>query len=406
MAGLLRCEQKGNWFDKMAWLLYSFPGLVNYILGGMMFITAYRFSEADAPGWVVGASLAMWSAVYLLSSLGLMRFITPGNAARLIFGGGVLMAAASFGFIVVDGLYAQFIWIFLSGVANAVFCTPYQVFIRSIGAGSSAGIMTASAKYTASWSFGYAVGPFLFGLLSPVLAFSINTVLSLVVAGGIWYIARSRRGVTPAGTGETAEQTPVLPETGDGGLIWFSWIVGLTGVIANMIVRCLVPYRGATLLSLPKMDIALVMAAWAVMIGITALILQFFPRCSYRRSMLAGMSLLGAASLILFGVSSSTMGFVAASTAFGIYCGYFYYIFVFHAMAHPTRSRNCLGINEVLVGLSGTVGPLVGGWISTPQTSGRTFIGVAAMVLLAGAVGLLIMMRHRRRLMAVQAVGE
>ena len=91
MAGLLRCEQKGIWFDKMAWLLYSFPGLVNYILGGMMFITAYRFSEADAPGWVVGASLAMWSAVYLLSSLGLMRFITPGNAARLIFGGGVVI---------------------------------------------------------------------------------------------------------------------------------------------------------------------------------------------------------------------------------------------------------------------------------------------------------------------------
>ena len=120
----------------MLWLLYSFPGLVNYILGGMLFIVDHRFSAAQAPGWVVGASQAMWAGTYLLTSLALLKIMSAKNAARLIFVGGLLLAASSLGFIVFDGLYTQFVWIFLSGVGSAIYCTPYQVFIRSIGAGS------------------------------------------------------------------------------------------------------------------------------------------------------------------------------------------------------------------------------------------------------------------------------
>ena len=140
-------------------LLYTFPAIVNYILGGMNFICAYRFSEARTPGWVVGASLSMWAGIYLATSLSLLRFITPRNAGRLISRGGVMLALSALGFIVFDGLYTQFLWIALTGIGSATYCTPFQVFSRSLGAGSDAGIFAATANYTMSWSLGYAAGP-------------------------------------------------------------------------------------------------------------------------------------------------------------------------------------------------------------------------------------------------------
>ena len=383
----------------MAWLLYSFPGRVNYILCGMLFITAYRFSEAQAPGWVVGASQAMWAGTYLLTSLALLRIMSSKNAARLIFAGGLLLAASSLGFIVFDGLYTQFVWIFLSGVGSAVYCTPYQVFIRSIGAGSRTGIMAATANYTASWSFGYAVGPFLFGLLTPVHAFSLNLALSLVMAAGILLIARRfRRDPAPEqpAAAEPAAAPASLAETGDGGLIWCSWIVGLVGVLAYMVVRYLVPYRGVVL-NMSKMSPGLALSMVALFIGITSLVLRYFPRFAYRRSLLAAMSLLGAGMLAVFAFASSTAAFLAAAAGFGIYAGYFYSLYVYHAMAHPRRSSECLGINEMLVGLAGTVGPLAGGLLTTRQTTWPAFAGAAAAVLLAAVAGAWIMVRHRRR---------
>ena len=385
----------------MVWLLYSFPGLVNYILGGMLFIVDHRFSAADAPGWVVGASQAMWAGTYLLTSLALLKIMSAKNAARLIFIGGLLLAASSLGFIVFDELYTQFVWIFLSGVGSAVYCTPYQVFIRSIGAGSRAGIMAATANYTASWSFGYAVGPFLFGLLTQKCAFSLNLAVSLVMAAGILLIARRFRrnpAAEPAAEAEpTAAQNPAsLAETGDGGLIWCSWIVGLVGVLAFMVVRCLVPYRGEQL-GISKQNAGLAITVVVLFIGITSLILRHFPRFAYRKTVLAAMSLLGAGMLAVFGFAASTAAFLLAAAGFGIYAGYFYSLYVYHAMAHPRRSSQCLGINEMLVGLAGTVGPLAAGILTTQKTSWPAFAGAAAAVLLAALAGAWIMVRHRRR---------
>ena len=437
-------------------LLYTFPAIVNYILGGMNFICAYRFSEAKSPGWVVGASVSMWAGIYLVTSLSLVRFITSRNAGKLIFCGGMILAFSSLGFLVFDDLYLQFLWIALTGIGSAIYCTPFQVFSRSLGAGSDAGIFAATASYTISWSLGYAAGPFLFGLLPQRVAYSLNLILSLVLAGGILWIDRSFR--RPAGGHLTddrlhtkpiprlhqrrwrdddiqaisqyrsevvnlmepsssfrnsfsAEPAPapkegdapreLLPESGDGSLVWLGWIVGFAGVIANMIVRSLVPYRG-NLLGIERYQLGIVMAVIPVCQSLFAILFRFQHWIAYRRLPMVVASLCGIASMVLFGTGRNVWSFTAAALLFGCYGGYFYCSYVFHSMAHPTRSTYCLGINEALVGLAGVFGPLAGGFLSSPEASGHAFLIFALPIVVAALWGSWFIGRHFARLAAAK----
>ena len=387
-------------------LLYTFPAIVNYILGGMNFICAYRFSQAEAPGWVVGASVSMWAGIYLATSLALVRFITSRNAGKLIFCGGMILAFSSLGFLVFDGLYIQFLWIALTGIGSAIYCTPFQVFSRSLGAGSDAGIFAATASYTISWSLGYAAGPFLFGLLPQRVAYSLNLILSLVLAGGILWIDRSFRRPAGGATAEPPSQEgdaprELLPESGDGSLVWLSWTVGFAGVIANMIVRSLVPYRGA-LLAIPREELGIVMAVIPVCQSLFAILFRFRHWIAYRRLPMVVASLCGIASMVLFGTGGNIWSFAAAALLFGCYGGYFYCCYVFHSMAHPTRSTYCLGINEALVGLAGVFGPLVGGFLSSPEASGHAFLIFALPIVVAALWGSWFIGRHFARLAAAK----
>jgi len=386
-------------------LLYTFPAIVNYILGGMNFICAYRFSEARAPGWMVGASLSMWAGIYLAVSLLLVRFVTARNAGRLICTGGVVLALSSLGFIVFDGLLTQFVWIAASGVGSAIYCTPFQVFSRSLGAGAEGGIRAATANYTVSWSLGYAAGPFLFGVLSPVTAYFCNFALSVVLAVGILAIDRrcrppeETRGEPACCTtsGKGRQERELLPLTGDGMLVWLGWSVGFAGVVANMIVRSLVPFRG-TLLEIPRDRLGFVMALIPAVQALCAGCLRFFPTLPYRRPPMLAASLCGILSMGLFGCGGSFEVFLAASLLFGIYAGFFYFLYVFHSMAHPTRSTVSLGVNEALVGFAGVFGPIAGGLLTSPAASGRAFVVFLVPIAVAAAWGSFLIGRHFSRL--------
>ena len=55
--------------------IYLFPILINYVLGGVFFITAFRFSEAGSPEILITGTTAMWAIIYSLSSLIVGRIV-------------------------------------------------------------------------------------------------------------------------------------------------------------------------------------------------------------------------------------------------------------------------------------------------------------------------------------------
>ena len=350
-------------------LSYLFPILVNFVCGGVFFITALRCSQASAPGWVVGATLSTWSLVYSVVSFIAGKITTVRNSVVLISAGGLMITAASVGFLLFPGVYSQFIWIALTGVAAATYCTSFQVFAKSIEQNQNTGVVRATALYTASWSIGMATGPFVFGLLPVNLSFVINAVLGLVIAGGIVAVSKTvqRRENT------ADEQGSCLPETGGmPDCVWAGWIIGGVGTIAIFVIRCLVPYR-ANLLAFSRAEAGLVLAAVSFVQAFTALALIKVKTMMYKPLPVVLAGSCGIISLLLFGFSGSLPAFAVAAVLFGMYSGYFYFMFVYHSLISPVNSTRYVAINEIIVGMMGTIGPFAGGLLTTPSTSGTAF---------------------------------
>ena len=357
-------------------LSYLFPILVNYVCGGVFFITALRCSQENTPGWVVGATLSTWSLFYSIVSFIAGKVTTVKNSVTLISAGGLMISAAAAGFLLFPGVYTQFIWIALTGIAAATYCTSFQVFAKSIEKNQNTGVVRATALYTASWSLGMATGPFVFGLLPVNVSFIINAVLGLVIALGIVIVSKNVRRNENTAADETLSENSSPAAFRD--CVLAGWIIGGVGTIAIFVIRCLVPYR-ANLLEFSRAEAGMVLAAVSFTQAFTALTLIKAKTMMYKPLPVILAGGCGVASLLLFGFSGSLITFAVAAVLFGIYSGYFYFMFVYHSLISPVNSTRYVAINEIIVGIMGTIGPFAGGLLTTPSTSGAAFPVMAVL---------------------------
>lgn len=378
-------------------LVYLFPVMVNCMAGGTFFIAAYRLAEAGAGSVAVGMTLAVWAAVYSVASLLVGRITAPGNAPKLIVAGSLILAADSLGFLVFDGIYTQFLWLAVHGVGFALYCTPFQVFAKSLEPERNSGTVRSAALYTASWSIGMAIGPFVFGLFPFQVGYLVNILLGVAAAFGVRALERRRTKTVPA------------PAKGhDGGnridyahfpdLVRVGWLVGGIGTVAVTIVRTMVPDR-AVMLDFTRSDAGLVLAAVSLIQAITAFFL-IRSRCwMYRPRPALLFGACGVLGLLLFGMGTRLPFFYCAAVVYGIFSGATYFCLVFHSLVHPTRSAHYVAVNEAVVGVANISGPVLGGWAAAAAgSSGIPFLGAAVLVAATfGAVALFLRTVPARR---------
>ena len=95
----------------------------------------------------------------------------------------------------------------------------------------------------------------------------------------------------------------------------------------------------------------------------------------------------GIPGVVLLGGCNIYMLF-SGSVLFGIFAGMFYFMLVFHALSHPARSGRYIGVNEMLLGLTGIAGPALGGMAANAVSISAVFCACA--VLIAAAAGIAI----------------
>ena len=91
--------------------------------------------------------------------------------------------------------------------------------------------------------------------------------------------------------------------------------------------------------------------------------------------------------MILFWCGTSTWVFYLGAFIFGIYASGFYFYLVFHSLVHPEKSGRYVAWNEVVVGVTGIIAPMAGGFL-VDQTGNRNlpFIIAAVFIICAIAV--------------------
>ncbi len=59
-----------------------------------------------------------------------------------------------------------------------------------------------------------------------------------------------------------------------------------------------------------------------------------------------------------------TLGLYASVVCYGVFSGSFFFGMVFHSLVHPHHSARYIGVNEMIVGICGVVGPLMAGMLA------------------------------------------
>lgn len=363
-------------------LIYLFPLIMDIVVGGILFIAAYRFSEANVAGWLVGATMAVWAVIYTLLAFASGYWVKPEKSHKVLIGSSCVMALVSLGALVFDGLYTQFLWLILTGACGAMFFSPFQMYMKRFIPDGKSGIVHSTALYTGSWSLGFALGPVLFGLLTMKAAYQTCVYLSLAMVLGFILLEIFYRKDR-----STAAETQVQSQDADYSrfpdMVWMGYLVGGVGCVVIAFVRTMGPFRGVQVLNLSKEEMGLVIAAVSFMQSMTGYLLYFSREWMYRKLPGFLLNCCGMAALLCFAFGNNFVSFLTAALLCGIYSGSFFFFFVFHSLVHPTKSARYVAGNETIVGATGVIGPLLGGAFITPASSHWVFIVGAVFVLIA-----------------------
>ncbi len=377
----------------MRYLIYLFPLVMDIAVSGILFIAAFRFSEAQVPAWMVGSTMAVWALIYTALAFAGGYIIKPEKSHRVLIGSSIGIALVSLGLLIFDGLYTQFLWLILTGSCGALFFTPFQMYMKRYIADNRSGIVRSTALYTGSWSLGFALGPLLFGLVSVKSAFICCIAAGLLMALGfilLELVPKSSPSNDAAVEGKNSADYSRFPD-----MVLMGYLVGGMGCLVIALIRTMGPFRGVQALGFTKDQMGIIMCLVSFFQSFAGYMLFFSKDWMYKRINGLLLNLAGAAALLGFAFCSSFAGFAVSAVLFGIYAGCFFFFFVFHSLVHPTKSHRYVAGNETIVGATGIVGPLLGGAFITPASSHWIFIAGAFLVFAALAGQQLMLARAR-----------
>ena len=222
----------------------------NLVIGSTLIIVPLRLKEAGAGIFAITGTLSVWAVVCAVCAWLVGQILTERNARRLVQTGTALYFLCFLGLLLVPGVQMQYFWLLLLGIATAVYCAPFQVFLKTLENGKQAGLVRASALYSASWSFGMAVGPFLFSMLSAgengmawQLAYGINAVLMIPV----FFLPVLAEKLT-AHSNRTGTTEPPAPEddfSNKPDLALWGWLLTVAAFAAVATTKSLLPEQKA-----------------------------------------------------------------------------------------------------------------------------------------------------------------
>lgn len=396
--------------QRLSLIIYLLPALADMVVAQFLFINAVRLAQQGASATVVANTVTTWSLVYLVSCPILGRFVTTKNSSRLIMVGMGGLALISLLFTLIPGIMAVYILMALAGIAAALFFLPFQVFMKAVDGANNKPLTYSAGLYTFAWSMGFAMGPFVSGILMEMGAASPDgtnsgwkyacyfaagvSVLTGVVIFFLRDLAQSGSALP-----DSSDRSPAAPAPTDYAkqpdLAWLGWLSAGIGVTVLTFIRAVFPVRGESVLHLTQSFQGVLFFLLSASQGLTGLFLCRSRYWMYRPVAVVAFGSLGIVGALLVGYAQSSMLLCAGAILFGIYTGSVFVYLVFHALVHPRRSAQYVAINETVVGISSMLGAVLGGFMADRFGFGPLYASGAAMILAALAVQWMVHQRHR-----------
>ncbi|MBN1808787.1 MAG: MFS transporter [Planctomycetes bacterium] len=388
--------------SRTAWIIYTFPTLMDVSGGGIGFASLVQAAELKASNIVVGMLGSAVSASYLVTCFIVGRFVTPGNSAAFIVAGCAGTLAVSVLLSLVSTVPQMFPLMMFAGVSLALFFVSFQVFMKAVDTGRKRPIAYSAGTYTFAWSVGYAIGPLVGGFLKQLSGAEPGApcVYCYAVCGGLALVTMAgtlifRHHAAPvAQDSAPGSETPYarMPD-----LAWVGWVASGIGVMIFNIIMRIFP-KEATDLQWRDDRKGLVLFLMCITLALVAFALRRTRSWMYDWRRICAFGLFGIAGMIILSLGDSLLAACLGAVSFGVYAGAFFFYLVFHALSHPSRSARYVSINEAVVGTASMLGPLWAGALADLYSFDVVYVCGAVLIVAALVFQALV---HRRRVRSV-----
>ena len=344
----------------------------NLVIGSALIIVPLRLKEAGAGIFAVTGTLSVWSIICAVCAWLVGRILTEQNARRLVQTGAALFFAGFLGLLIVPGIYMQYFWLLVLGIATAVYCAPFQVFLKTLENGKQAGLVRASALYSASWSFGMAIGPFLFSMLSAggnAMAWKTAYIIDAALMIPIFFLPVVAERIAKQSVQKRSAETEGQDDfSGKPDLARWGWILTVSAFAAVATTKSLLPEQGPDA-GYSETQVSLLVSLIYFGHSFTSLCLVRSKVWMYKPDGVLRSAVCSVVGLMLFlcGFGTNYLLYPGA-ILIGIYSGVVGFCLVFYSLAHPEKAGKYVAINEITVGATNTLSPLLIGssmiWLS------------------------------------------
>lgn len=387
-------------------LIYIFPALMDAIIAQTLFVNGIRLAKMGAADWLISGIWSIWSLPYVCFCLAAPRFLNERNTVKFMLVSCGLIVLQSVLYPFTAGPVSIALLTVLNAVAAGFFFPTFQVFMKTVSVRNDKPLSHSIAFYTASWSTGFALGPFISGYILEAgpaawkYSYLVGGGVALVAGVGIWFMRRFGKPQA----GDATEPAPAsVPAQAAPDLAWLGWVAALAALSVIAVIRSLLPAMAEKEIGLPESRQGLVLFLISISQALIGLALCRSRTWMYRPSRILVFGTVGVLGALGFAFSRSLGGLCVSAVLSGLYIGSFFFYLGYHSLVHPTRSVRYISMNEVVVGVTGFLAPASAGLLSDvshsyvyPYLVGAVLLG--AMVLFQVAV-------HIRRPLPRQPVG-
>ena len=378
-------------------VIYAFPAVIDMVMASAMFVCTVRAAEMGESASRVANLVTTLSIGYMVVCILVGRIVTPRNASKMLVAACAAIAGVSLAFVLFPGFSMMYPIVLLLAFALGFFFVPFQVFMKQVSHGGSGGITRSVGLYTLSWSSGFALGPLVSGWLWKAYGWQTCCFVNIAAAimSGVAIALLSRLAAAPhrGAAGPPAGRRPEPDYTSMPDLAWIAWLCGGIGCITFALLRGVLPSSGVAF-HLTKPEQGNVFFIFAGMQALVGLALAWSRTWMYRAAPLAVFGLFGAAGLVLFSLARTPAAFYGAAACYGVYSGSLFFYLVFHALVHPVHSARYVSINESVVGVTGIIGPAVGGLLADHWGLSASYLAAAILVGAALVMQVVVHTRH------------
>ena len=379
-------------------LIYVFPALMDMVVSSAVFICSVRAAQAKLSDSKVAGLIAVWSLAYMIACPLVGRLVTERNAARILIWASIATAGMCLLFLVFTSIGMMYVLVGFTAFAVGFFFVPFQVFMKQVDRGGSKSIPYSTGLYTFSWSIGLSTGPLVAGVLWKKggweACFGIDAVAALAAAVGICLLRHHAHAAKPAPvTTQQGGAREAIDYSRMPNLAWMAWVCGGIGALTFALYRGIFPNTGELLKLTPSVQgtVFFIQCVVQALVGLFLVRSRFWM---YKPLPLVAFGACGIAALELFAMGTTAPTFYLAAALYGIYSGTFFFYLVFHALVHPVQSARYVSINESVIGVTGVLGPVMGGLLADRSGQPASYLLGAAFVLTAVGIQAVVHSRH------------